>query len=147
MSILVRKIDNVWQEWYGNLVVAQMHNTYTAVYGDGRNIETPCEPYPVDVQINGDAVRGFYDMGIWTPEEIEAVGGKIAVPFEAPEGKQTVGSPEYDEQPDGSIEQVYSVEDIPPPPDPPTASEKLEAMLSAYGLTLGEMMTVLGLDD
>lgn len=43
MSILVRNIDGVWQEWHGSLIVTQMVSTYTAVYGDGRKVETPCD--------------------------------------------------------------------------------------------------------
>lgn len=144
MSILVRKIDDVWQEWHGSSIVTQMVGTYTAVYGDGRQVETPCDPYPVEIQMNGDSLRGFYDQGIWTLEEVEAVGGKIAVPFEVPDGKQTVGAPSYVET-DGAIQQVYEVEDIPAPPEPPTAEEKVAAMLGGYDISISELKSVLGL--
>jgi len=142
MSILVRKVGGVWQEWHGSSIAIQMVGTYTAVYGDGRQVETPCDPYPVEIQMNGDNLRGFYDQGIWTLQEVENVGGRIAVAFSVPEGKQTVGAPSYVET-DGVIQQVYEVEDIPPPPPAPTASEKVADMLSAYGLTVGELKDVL----
>jgi hypothetical protein len=144
MSILVRKINDVWQEWQGSSIVTQMVGTYTAVYGDGRQVETPCDPYPVEIQMNGDSLRGFYDQGIWTLEEVEAVGGRIAVPFEVPEGKQAVGSPSYVET-EGVVRQVYQVEDIPPPPELPTAEDRVGAMLAGYDISLSELRSVLGL--
>lgn len=145
MSILVRKIDDVWQEWHGSSIVIQMVGTYTAVYGDGRQVETPCDPYPIEIQMNGDSLRGFYDQGIWALEEVEAVGGKIAVPFNAPDGKQTVGSPSYVET-GAVIQQVYEVEDTPRPPAPPTAKERVTAMLATYQISVSELKTVLELD-
>ncbi|OBQ82435.1 MULTISPECIES: hypothetical protein [unclassified Mesorhizobium] len=145
MSILVRKIDDVWQEWHGSSIVIQMIGTYTAVYGDGRQVETPCDPYPIEIQMNGDSLRGFYDQGIWALEEVEAVGGKIAVPFNAPDGKQTVGSPSYVET-GAVIQQVYEVEDIPRPPAPPTAKDRVTAMLATYQISVSELKIVLELD-
>lgn len=144
MSILVRNIDGVWQEWHGSSIVTQMVSTYTAVYGDGRQVETPCDPYPVETQMNGDSLRGFYDQGIWTLAEVEAVGGKIAVPFIVPDGKQTVGTSSYDES-DGVISQTFGVEDIPPLPEPLTAEEKVGALLAGYDLSISELKSVLGL--
>ncbi|MBA1143195.1 hypothetical protein [Mesorhizobium neociceri] len=145
MSILVRKIDDVWQEWHGSSIVTQMVSTYTAVYGDGRQVDTPCDPYPVEIQMNGDSLRGLYDQGIWTLEEVQATGGDIALPFEVPEGEQTVGAPSYVEA-EGHIRQVFETEDVPPPPPPPTADEKATAMLLSYNLSLSELKSVLGLE-
>ncbi|TIP38932.1 MAG: hypothetical protein E5X76_21245 [Mesorhizobium sp.] len=143
MSILVRKINDVWQEWHGSSIVTQMVGTYTAVYGDGRQVETPCDPYPVEIQMNGDSLRGFYDQGIWTLEEVEAVGGRIAVPFDVPEGKQVVGAPSYAET-DSVVQQVYQVQDIPPAPEPPTMEDKVATMLARFDLSVCELMFVLG---
>ncbi|CDX39904.1 hypothetical protein MPLSOD_40242 [Mesorhizobium sp. SOD10] len=143
-SILVRKTDGIWGEWHGSLVVQQVVGSYTAVYGDGRQIETPCDPYPIDVQMNGDNIRGLYDSGIWSVAEIEAVGGRIALPFEVPEGKQAVGSPTYVEI-DGVVQQVYDIEDIPPPPEPPRAEEKAGAMLANFDISISELKSALGL--
>jgi hypothetical protein len=145
MSIIVLTIDDVWQEWHGDQAVRQMLSNYTAVYGDGRQVDTPCDPYPVEKHLDGGRVLSFYDHGIWSIEEIEALGAKIAVPFEVPEGKQIVGPPEYVEQPDGSVAQVYQVEDIPPPPAPPTQEEKVTAMVSNSDLTIAELKSVLGI--
>ena len=144
MSILVRNVDGVWQEWHGSSTVIQMVSVYTAVYGDGRQVETPCDPYPVEIQMNGDSLVGFHDQGIWSLEEVEAVGGKIAVPFEVPEGKQPAGAPTYMET-DGVVQQVFEVEDIPPPPTPPIAEEKVNALLAPYDLSLSDLKSVLGL--
>lgn len=144
MSILVRKINDVWQEWHGSSIVTQMVGTYTAVYGDGRQVETPCDPYPVEIQMNGDSLRGFYDQGLWTLEEVGAVGGKIAVAFEVPEGKQIVGVPSYVEA-DGVVRQVYEIQDIPPPPEPRSAEDKVGSMLAGYDLSMSELKSVLGL--
>ncbi|TPL00245.1 MULTISPECIES: hypothetical protein [unclassified Mesorhizobium] len=144
MSILVRKINDVWQEWHGSSIVTQMVGTYTAVYGDGRQVETTCDPYPVEIQMNGDSLRGFYDQGLWTIEEVEAVGGRIAMPFEVPEGKQPVGSPYYVET-DGVVQQTNEVEDIPPVPEPPTVEAKVAAMLAGYDLSVSELKSALGL--
>lgn len=94
--------------------------------------------------MNGDNLRGFYDQGMWTLEEVQAVGGRIAVPFEIPEGKRAIGSPSYVET-DGVVRQVYQVEDIPPPPEPPTAEEKVGAMLAGYDLSVRDLKSVLGL--
>ncbi|MEZ2329971.1 hypothetical protein AB6802_09620 [Mesorhizobium sp. RCC_202] len=144
MSILVRRINDVWQEWHGSSIVTQMVSSYTAVYGDGRQVETPCDPYPVEIQMNGDSLRGFYDQGIWTLEEVEAAGGKIAVPFEVPEGNQTVGAPSYVET-DDVIQQTFELENIPPPPEPPTAEDKVGSMLASFDLSVSELKSVLGL--
>ena len=144
MSILVRNVDGVWQEWHGSSTVVQMVSVYTAVYGDGRQVETPCDPYPVEIQMNGDSLVGFHDQGIWSLEEVEAVGGKIAVPFKLPEGKLTVGPPSYVET-DGVVQQSYDVEDIPPPPAPPTAEEKVNSMLAGFDISPSDLKTVLGL--
>ena len=145
MSILVRKIDDVWQEWHGSSIVIQMVSTYTAVYGDGRQVDIPCDPYPVEIQMDGDSLRGFYDQGIWTLDEVQAIGGDIAVPFEVPEGKQTVGAPSYVEA-EGHIQQVFEIGDVPPQPEPPTAGEKATAMLLSYNLSLSELKSILGLE-
>lgn len=144
MSILVLKIGDVWQQWHGDQAVQQMLSSYTAVYGDGRQVDTPCDPYLVEKHLDGDRVLSFYEEGIWSLEEVEALGAKIAVPFELPEGKQAVGAPTYEEA-GGVVSQVYQVEDIPPRPEPPTAEEKVYAMLSGYDLSLGELKSVLGL--
>jgi hypothetical protein len=144
MSILVRLVDGTWQEWHGKGIATQMVSTYTALYGDGRQIETPCDPYPVEIQMNGDSLLGFYDQGIWTLDEVHAVGGEIALPFPVPEGKQTVGLPSYEED-GGVVQQVYEVEDIPAAPEPPTAAEKVAGMLSGWDLSLADLKTVLGL--
>ncbi|MBZ9736110.1 hypothetical protein LB534_21530 [Mesorhizobium sp. CA18] len=144
MSLLVRKINDVWQEWHASSIVTQMVGTYTAIYGDGRQVETPCDPYPVEIQMNGDSLRGFYDQGLWTIDEVEAVGGRIAVPFVVPEGKQVVGAPSYVETGE-VIQQVYQVEDTPPPPEPPTAEEKVGTMLANFDVSISELKSVLGL--
>lgn len=144
MTILVLKTDNVWHEWHDTRTVTQTANVYTALYADGRSVDMPCDPYPVTVSRNGDQVRSFYDQGIWALTEIEALGAKIAVPFVVPEGKQIVGEPTYEEA-NGVVSQIYQVEDIPPPPTPPTAREKIEAMLSDYNLTFAELKEELGL--
>jgi hypothetical protein len=144
MSILVREIDGTWQEWHGNGIVTQMVSTYTAVYGDGRQVETPCDPYPVEIHMNGDSLRNFFDQGMWTLEEVHNVGGEIALPFSVPEGKQTVGRPSYVET-DGVVQQVYEVEDIPPAPEPPTPAEKVAGMLAGWELSLADLKAVLGL--
>ncbi|TGP49716.1 hypothetical protein EN873_27630 [bacterium M00.F.Ca.ET.230.01.1.1] len=144
MSIIVCKIDGVWQEWHGYRTVQKMVSTYTAVYGDGRQVETACDPYPVEVQIDGDRLQQIYDQGTWSLEEVEAVGAKVALPFAAPEGKQTFGSPSYVEA-DETVQQVYQVEDIPPPPVPPTAEEKVSAMLANFDISIRDLKSVLGL--
>lgn len=144
MSIIVCKIDDAWQEWHGHRTVPKMVAVYTAVYSDGRKVETPCEPYPVEVQIDGDRLRQLYDQGIWSLEEVEAVGAKVAVPFSVSEGRQAVGKPSYVET-EGFIQRVYDVQDIPPPPEPPAAEQKIAAMLTSYDLSLSELKAVLGL--
>lgn len=144
MSIIVCKIHDVWQEWHGYRTVQKMVSTYNAVYGDGRQVEMPCDPYPVEVQIDGDRLQQIYDQDIWSLEEVEAVGAKVAVRFTAPEGKQTVGPPSYIED-SGVVMQVFEVEDIPPAPEPPTALEKVTAMLSSWDISVSELKSVLGL--
>lgn len=144
MSIIVCKIDDVWQEWHGYRTAQKIVSTYSAVYGDGRQVETPCDPYPVEVQIDGDRLQQIYDQGIWSLEEVEAVGAKVAVLFEVPEGKQTVGAPSYVET-GGAVRQLYQVEDIPTPPEPPTAEEKVGAMLANFDVSTSDLKSVLGL--
>lgn len=144
MSILVLKVGDAWQEWHGDHAVQQMLSSFTAVYGDGRQVDTPCDPYPVEKHLDGDRVVSLYDQGIWSLEEIEALGAKIAVPFELPEGKQIAGAPSYEES-NGVVQQVFQVEDIPPAPVPPTAEEKVNSMLSGYDLSVSELKSVLGL--
>lgn len=146
-SILVRLGDDgSYHEWHDNVLTSQTISTYTAVYADGRSVEVPCDPYPVPVQIVGDNIRGFYDQGIWTLEEIEAFGGKIAVPFAAPDGFRSTGSPFYTVDAEtGVVSQQYAIEEIPPPPEPPTAEQKVADMLGGYGISLEELKAVLGL--
>lgn len=143
-SILVRKDPDTgqWYEWTGPGIVNQMFSSFNAQYADGRIVEVPCDPYPVAVQLDGNSVRGFYDQGIWSLEEVTNVGGKIAVPFVVPDGKRTVGNPSYSEGEDGVVSQSYAVEDIPPPPPEPTPEEKVAAMMNAFGLTLAEFHDV-----
>lgn len=144
MSILVYKDGANWVEWHGEVSAERTMTTYNAQYADGRVVEMPCDPYPVPVNLNGDRIKSLYDQGIWSLEEIEAVGGRIAVPFTVPEGKQTVGNPTYAEQ-GGDILQQFAVEDIPPPPTPPTPQEKVASMLSNWDISISELKDVLGL--
>jgi hypothetical protein len=142
MSIIVRRVSGQWVEWNGPALVQQLVNTRTIVYQDGRRVDEECEPYPVEVQQNGNSIRNFYDQGIWSLAEVEAVGGKVAVPFPVPEGMQTVGSALYLEEA-GEVYQFYNVEDIPLPPPDPTPEEKATNMLSNWGLTLAEFKAVM----
>ncbi|WP_421917387.1 hypothetical protein [Mesorhizobium sp.] len=145
MSILVRKDGEIWVEWHETVQGSRTVTTYTATYADGRSAEMACDPYPVPVSLNGGMIRGFYDLGIWSLEEIEAVGGKIAVPFTVPEGYRTVGNPAYADDGTGAVSQSFATEVIPPPPEPPTALEKLTALLASYEMTLEELKVVLEL--
>lgn len=111
-----------------------------------RSVEMPCDPYPVPVQIVGDNIRGFYDQDIWTLEEIEAFGGKIAVPFAAPDGFRATGAPLYTvDEGTGIVSQQYAIEEIPPPPPAPTPAEKVANMLGDYGISLEELKVALEL--
>lgn len=142
MSILVCNVDGAWREWRGDAEIQQMVSTFVAQYADGRSTETPCDPYPISVRLNGDNVVRFYDQGIWSLEEVQAVGGALAEPFQVPEGKQTVGAPTYVVA-DGTVKQVYEIEDIPPPPLPLTVEEKFARLLNDYGLTKAELQEML----
>ncbi|RAZ75848.1 hypothetical protein [Mesorhizobium atlanticum] len=142
MSIIVCKIDDVWQEWHGYRTVQKMVSTYTAVYGDGRQVETQCDPYPIEVQIDGDRLQEIYDQGIWSLEEVEAVGAKIALPFEVPEGMQIVGDPTYADV-DGIVRQMFAIEAVPPAPPEPSPEQKLDRLLGEYGLTKEDLRGLL----
>lgn len=143
MTILVRKDSDTWVRWLGIATVGVTYTTYNASYADGRVVEVTCDPYVAERPVNGPVILGFYDQGIWSLEEIEAVGGKLAIPFEVPEGKQIVGEASYTEDGLGTVTETFAVEDIPPPPPEPTVEEKVAAMMNAYGLTLAEFRDVL----
>lgn len=51
----------------------------------------------------------------WTPKERAAYGIYLAEPFVAPKGKRAIGSESFEEAKDGTVRQVFDVEDAPEP--------------------------------
>lgn len=140
MSILVRRNDDdtAWVRWNFSASVEKTWTLATLNYADGRSEDVPVEPYTTMQSLDGNQLKNFFDQGIWTLEEIEAVGGRIANDFVVPEGKQLTGDETFVED-GGEINQHYEVEDIPPPPEPPTTEEKLAAL----GFTIAELRAAL----
>lgn len=143
MTVLVRKDENdVWVRWDGDVATQKINTKANVIYADGRQEEIDVPPYPTTVIVNGNSMKNFYDQGIWSLEEIEAVSGRLANDFVVPDGKQIVGQESFVEDGD-EINQVYEVEDIPEPPAPPTPTEKFDAWLASIGLTRNEFLAQL----
>lgn len=142
MKTLVRKVDGAWEAVRGTITLTRMASTRAVTYQDGRTEEEACEPYPVPVVLDLNRVRQFLADGTWTEADIAPFGLVEAEPFEVPEGKQAIGAPSYVEA-DGVVCEVYELEDLPPPPAPPTAEERL----AAAGLTVDELRALLGLAE
>lgn len=143
MGILVRNESGVWQRWLYNATVQRTWTTANCAYADGRTEEIEVPPYTAPQVFNGSQLQSFYDNGSWTLGEIEAVGGKIAVPFGVPEGYQVTSGERFEEDENGLVRQVFDVEEIPPPPEPPTADEKFDMFLAQIGMTKQEFMAQL----
>lgn len=124
---LVRKIDGEWQPLAGIVTLTRMVSTFTARYEDGRpDEELPCTPYPVDTApMDAGKIEQFVADGVWTQTDLDLWGLVQAESFTVPEGKQIVGAPRYVGKKAGRVVEEYDVEDVPPPPEPPTAEQKL----------------------
>lgn len=145
MSTIVRKDENGnWVPFVGDQVFKATVSTGTLQLPDGTSKEVSIEPMEVDRPLNGEAVIRAVQSGAWTAEDLGMYGLKEAADAVIPEGQRPVGSARFEEQKDGSLLQVYDLEEIPPPPpdpDPPTAQEKLEAL----GLSLDDLAELINL--
>jgi hypothetical protein len=88
-------------------------------------------------------VEALVRDGVWGEADLLPYGLKVAEPFVPPEGKQIAGEASYVED-KGVVSEVHEVEDIPPPPLPPTREEKVARLLADYGLTLDDLKSAAG---
>lgn len=142
---LVRKVEGEWTPVAGVVDLQRTVATCAIVrhYADGRQEpggEEACEPYTVTEQVNTGKVAALVRDCVWGAEDLAAYGLKVAEPFIPPEGKEAVGAPRYVEA-DGAVREEFDVEDIPPPPKPPTAEERVAAAFA--GLTVDEVDQVI----
>ena len=80
----------------------------------------------------------------WSAEDRASFGVYLVEPAAVPEGKRTVGAPRYKRQGVAVVE-VRDLEDVPKPVKREfTAEEKVDGMLSMFGLTVDEFVSVLG---
>ena len=133
--ILVERDGYGWKEFSGpprNL--ERIHDTANLHCADGRVEEIDVEPYPVSMLVDPRVLLRLVRDGAWTKADLAPLGLDIAAPFVTPEGKTRIGEAHYEEE-NGAVFQRYAVEDLPPPPAPPTIEDKLVAA----GLTVAEM--------
>ncbi len=80
----------------------------------------------------------------WSAADRAAFGVYVVEPAAVPEGKRTVGAPRYERQ-GAAVVEVRDLEDVPKPVEREfTAEEKVDGMLSTFGLTFDEFVSVLG---
>lgn len=94
-------------------------------------------------QIDMGNVERFVAQGTWTQGDLDKYGLKVAAPFVAPEGKQSVGKPRYVEK-DGVVSEVFDVEDRPPPAAEPTRAERFDALAASTGLSPDDLIAEIG---
>lgn len=141
--IIVRKVDDNWERLTGIVNLSRIENTCIIHYHDNRpDVVQECEPYLVD-DAPADAIKiaQLASEGVLDTEWLSARGLKVAKAFEAPEGKQVVGTPMYVEA-GNEVQEVYNLEDIPEPVEP-TIGEKL----AMANLSREELRSFLGLDE
>lgn len=102
--------------------------------------------WPGEPNVDPRRVEALLRDGVWTTSDLQPYAVVVAVPFEIPDGMQTVGAERFEDV-GGVPHQVYNVEAIAPPvPDaltPLQARRALRAMdlktsLDAYVATLPE---------
>lgn len=158
--MLVRKADGQWNEWRGtNDPFVVVVDTVRVRFDDDDNTEivvpvrditiegSPMEPYTRTVLLSAAAVERAVAQGAWSSDALARHGLAVPTPFVVPDGKQPVGQPRYVEQEDGTVAQVFDVEDEPPPPPPPTRQERVAKLLRAFDLTPEDLADVLGLPE
>lgn len=136
--------DNEWKEWSGYRNFIVQVGTFTATYHDGRQEELPCDPYPVEQAHHADRVKALLAEGIWTQDELDLIGVKVAQETDAPKGKRN-GTLEgfHEVKTTGVIKTVYTLEDVPESGAAPSTSEKVDALLTDYGLSRDELKALL----
>jgi len=98
-------------------------------------------PYEIEVTLSAAAVMA------WLPSELAPFGLAIALPFQAPEGMRRVGERRFEEtRTPGEVQEVFDVEELPPPPPEPTPVEKVERLAADYGLTIDDLKRVVAGD-
>lgn len=140
--MILMKIDGVWTRMTGDCDVARMVDERICLYHDGRRETEKCDPYPVADRLNMEKVDGAIRDGIWTDEDLGVYNLIYVEQPVAPEGQRFVeGAPMgFVEGKDGRVTVVIDVEDIPPPPAPPTLEEKLQV---SFGMTKAELIEAL----
>jgi hypothetical protein len=135
--MIVRKLkDGIgYERVAGEIDAERIVDTAILTYHDGRRTEIDVDPYPVTERLDVGKVDRLAADGTWGDDELGAYGLAVASPFVVPEGKRAIGEPAYIAAPDGTVAEVFEVEDLPPPPPDLTVDEKVDAMLAAHGLT------------
>lgn len=143
MTIIVRKIDDVWTQFIGEpTTLVEMVSTIAIHFADGRVItDVPTDPYPVEVMVDPAKIYGLVDRGEWGADDLARYGLRLAVPFVAPEGKIAKGPTRFVEA-DDEVREDYELVDPPPPPAQLTAQEKLASLLAAFDLTVDDVRAI-----
>lgn len=110
---IVKKIDGQWVALSGIVDLQRTVSVRLVNYHDGRTVEEPTEPYPVDDRLDIQKVERLLGESTWTADDLAPYGLKQTVPFVVPDGKRIVGSVRYVEDGD-TVRDDYDVEDIPP---------------------------------
>lgn len=127
--MLARKVDDQWVPFTGSDNFEHMETSAQLTRMDGTTETITVDPYPVEVTLAANSA-----LESWSDDELAVYGLAHVVPFVPPEGKQITGDMRLVES-NGVVSEDYDVEDIPAPPPPPTALDKLQGL----GLTLGDL--------
>lgn len=136
---LVKQLDGEWRPLGGVQALTRMVDTCVVTYHDGRQQQLPCDPYPIEENVDLGKVEQLLADGVWGDVELQPYGLRLAGYQGLPQGKQRVGEPRYIER-KGEIVEEWDLEDIPPPPPEPTPAEKLASL----GLSVDDLKALLG---
>ena len=140
MTIVHEIAPHVFVRWPSGQPVRKTCATETVIVrredGSQNQADRSCEPYEAELHLPAVIADA------WSDDELAAMRLYRVEAFAVPEGKRATGAARYERNDDGSVVELYDVEDIPPPAVP---EQKAERFLHALGFgSAAEAIAALG---